>query len=394
MAENEDLSNSSSSSSSREDMHFFEGVEKLLEIWFEPNPSNKNADLRKIPRPMWDALLKTVRCEIISFTRNEQIDAYVLSESSMFVSKRRWILKTCGTTTPLQCLEPLLRLASEIAGYGEIEDLFYSRKNFKRPEMQVSPHRGFEEEVAFLDSFFEDGRAYSLGAINRDCWHLYTLSRGGGGSGNKRMLNNNNHHNMSNGCNALQTTHNMLTSSTKMNLIESLQLPDPDQTIEILMTDLDPKVMAVFTKDVCNTALEATQKSGIHKLIPGMAIDDYLFDPCGYSMNGVSKSCGKKYKEGCYMTIHITPEPDFSYVSFESNIASSSYGDLIARVIETFQPGKFIVTVFANKTSPAANVSRELEHLGTIDQWKRRDIQFSRFPTYDLTYAQYCKYPS
>lgn len=177
----------------------------------------------------------------------------------MFVSKRRWILKTCGTTTPLQCLEPLLRLASEIAGYGEIEDLFYSRKNFKRPEMQVSPHRGFEEEVAFLDSFFEDGRAYSLGAINRDCWHLYTLSRGGGGSGNKRMLNNNNHHNMSNGCNALQTTNNMLTSSTKMNLIESLQLPDPDQTIEILMTDLDPKVMAIFTKDVCNTALEATQ---------------------------------------------------------------------------------------------------------------------------------------
>lgn len=387
MAENEDLSNSSSSSSSSEDMHFFEGVEKLLEIWFEPNPSNKNADLRKIPRAMWDALLKTVRCEIISFTRNEQIDAYVLSESSMFVSKRRWILKTCGTTTPLQCLEPLLRLASEIAGYGEIEDLFYSRKNFKRPEMQVSPHRGFEEEVAFLDSFFEDGRAYSLGAINRDCWHLYTLSRGGGGSGNKRMLNNNNHHNISNGCNALQTTNNMLTSSTKMNLFESLQLPDPDQTIEILMTDLDPKVMAIFTKDVCNTALEATQKSGIHKLIPGMVIDDYLFDPCGYSMNGV-------FKSGGYMTIHITPEPDFSYVSFESNIASSSYGDLIARVIETFQPGKFIVTVFANKTSPAANVSRELEHLGTIDQWKRRDIQFSRFPTYDLTYAQYCKYPS
>lgn len=26
---------------------FFEGVEKLLEIWFAPNP---NADLRKIPR--------------------------------------------------------------------------------------------------------------------------------------------------------------------------------------------------------------------------------------------------------------------------------------------------------------------------------------------------------
>lgn len=31
-----------------------------------------------IRRSMWDALLKSVRCEIISFKRNEQIDAYVL----------------------------------------------------------------------------------------------------------------------------------------------------------------------------------------------------------------------------------------------------------------------------------------------------------------------------
>lgn len=56
----------------------------------------------------------------------------------MFVSKRRWILKTCGSTTPLQCLEPLLEMAKRIGGYSEIDDLFYSRKNFKRPELQVS----------------------------------------------------------------------------------------------------------------------------------------------------------------------------------------------------------------------------------------------------------------
>lgn len=49
------------------------------------------------------------------------------------------------------------------------------------------------------------------------------------------------------------------------------------------------------------------------------------------------------------MTIHITPEPGYSYVSFESNYAASSYSDLIERVINTFQPGKFVVTVFANK---------------------------------------------
>lgn len=84
----------------------------------------------------------------------------------MFVSRRRWILKTCGTTTTLQCLEPLLRMAEQIAGYTKVAELFYSRKNFKRPELQQSPHRGFEEEVAMLDTFFDDGRAYCLGSVS------------------------------------------------------------------------------------------------------------------------------------------------------------------------------------------------------------------------------------
>lgn len=41
MAESEVINNS---------VQFFEGVEKLLEIWFAPNEKNKMADLRKIPR--------------------------------------------------------------------------------------------------------------------------------------------------------------------------------------------------------------------------------------------------------------------------------------------------------------------------------------------------------
>ena len=69
--------------------------------------------------------------------------------------------------------------------------------------------------------------------------------------------------------------------------------------------------------------------SGIDKLIPGCLIDDYLFDPCGYSMNGLMRG-------GYYVTIHITPESEFSYVSFETNYPLASYSDLIARVIRTF----------------------------------------------------------
>jgi S-adenosylmethionine decarboxylase len=51
------------------------------------------------------------------------------------------------------------------------------------------------------------------------------------------------------------------------------------------------------------------------------------------------------------MTIHITPEPEFSYVSFETNAPQASYKEIIMRVVKCFRPGKFVLTVFANKVS-------------------------------------------
>lgn len=222
----------------------------------------------------------------------------------MFVSKRRWILKTCGTTTPLQCLEPLLKMAGRIAGYTEVEELFYSRKNFKRPELQVTPHRGFDEEVALLDSYFDGGRAYCLGAVNKDCWFLYTLSRRGTECHLQRRIDA-----LMNGDELLLGGEGSSSSSSDEEETFGEQLQkrsqdlsrdkdimvggfstDPDQTIEILMTELNPEVMAIFTKDVCVSGQEATEKSGINKILPGMKIDDYQFDPCGYSMNGIAKN--------------------------------------------------------------------------------------------------------
>jgi len=94
-----------------------------------------------------------------------------------------------------------------------------------------------------------------MGSPETDCWYLYTLIR------DKPMQDP----------------------------------PEPDQTLEILMTQLDPDVMSIFTRNVCSSADEATEKSGIDKLIPNMIIDDFLFEPCGYSMNGVSKNVSSKF---------------------------------------------------------------------------------------------------
>ncbi|CAL1269957.1 unnamed protein product [Larinioides sclopetarius] len=67
---------------------FFEGTEKLLEIWFgrRQESNSLNCDLRSIPRSTWEKILQIVKCTIISFKKNDYIDAYVL-RSIFYASK-------------------------------------------------------------------------------------------------------------------------------------------------------------------------------------------------------------------------------------------------------------------------------------------------------------------
>ena len=76
-------------------------------------------------------MLENVKCQVISMTRNARLDAYVLSESSMFISQRRFILKICGTTTPLECLNDILRLVQDYTGFDVIEVRFIFYKCFR-----------------------------------------------------------------------------------------------------------------------------------------------------------------------------------------------------------------------------------------------------------------------
>jgi S-adenosylmethionine decarboxylase len=76
---------------------------------------------------------------------NDHIDSYVLSESSLFVYSHKIILKTCGTTTLLMCLEPLIEYTTALG--MKIEWVAYTRKDFQRPGQQHFPHREPMEEV-------------------------------------------------------------------------------------------------------------------------------------------------------------------------------------------------------------------------------------------------------
>jgi S-adenosylmethionine decarboxylase len=98
----------------------FEGPEKLLEIWFSPSPSfsrfdgqgvdslstsltnsdseemsdestpatpnesqvnlslGYSQDLRTVDRSLWDSMLATVKCTVLSIVSNAHVDAYLL----------------------------------------------------------------------------------------------------------------------------------------------------------------------------------------------------------------------------------------------------------------------------------------------------------------------------
>lgn len=130
----------------QEPFNGFEGAEKLLEIWFE-NTNSSLTGLRSVDPAVWHDMLKLVQCQVLSTIKNEVVDAYLLSESSMFVYSNRLVLKTCGTTTLLHAVPRILEIAEEHCKLTKVDAIFYSRKSFLFPEQQSFPHGSWSEEV-------------------------------------------------------------------------------------------------------------------------------------------------------------------------------------------------------------------------------------------------------
>jgi len=59
-------------------------------------------------------------------------------------------------------------------------------------------------------------------------------------------------------------------------------------------------------------------------------------------------------EDSSYYTIHITPEPHCSYVSFECTLPLPDFTTLLQNVLETFRPKKFSVAIHADLTAPAS----------------------------------------
>ncbi|PKX96657.1 adenosylmethionine decarboxylase SPE2 [Aspergillus novofumigatus IBT 16806] len=417
----------------------FEGPEKLLEVWFSPSAQElgpaQPAGLKAVPEEIWKDMLDLVNCQVLSIVSSEDVDAYLLSESSMFVWPHKLILKTCGTTTLLSGLPRILEIAALFGGFPKSTApsrgisvaaapyrVFYSRKNFLFPDRQRGPHRSWRDEVRTMDKLFLNGSAYMIGKMNGEHWYLY-----------------------------LTEPHTMLTPPTspgaKTEFTETetkvlsvpqgaaLQADTEDETLEVLMTDLDEEnakqfylehatavaetryhnfdaeksdhvdVFSNTSSDISDldsegsrvlppeltteghalgtVVSEACGLSDVYpkEKYPDSRIDAYLFTPCGFSANG----------------------PHCSYASFETNVPHSQNGQttagIIKQVVDIFKPGRFSVTLFEAKPALsqiedewkeakylAARRTAKMEH---VEGYRRVDRIVHDLDGYELVFRYY-----
>jgi S-adenosylmethionine decarboxylase len=437
-------------------------------------------------------MLDLVNCKVLSVVESDHVDAYLLSESSMFVFPHKVVLKTCGTTTLLWGLSRLLEIAALNAGFPHVAAqpsrgvtaaatpyrVFYSRKNYLYPDQQRGPHRSWRDEVHYLDKRFQGGSAYMIGKMNGEHWYLYI-------TGPDTSLTP-----PATPDREISETETKFVSHPQRLLREQKSDEEGDETLEMLMTDLNEENARQFyledasavaegrffqkARDARKNAITSLgpiaeekndsiggstllnnpattrseesfdvfeQTSTDHSAVnsdeepltfpeeltteghtlgtvvsencglsdiyptskyPDARIDAYLFTPCGFSANGVIPAPGgtangsKKGSDAThYFTVHVTPEPQCSYASFETNVPAHQTGretaDVVEHVAGIFKPGRFSVTLFEAKPTEdvASKTAGKSKRMESIPGYRRVDRIVHNLDGYDLVFRYY-----
>ncbi len=255
----------------------FEGSEKKIEIISNP----QSQSLRKYS--FYPRLLKKAKTQIVNQFSNSYCDAFILSESSLFIWDHRLTLITCGKTT---LSSAVLYLAKQI-DKESIQALFFQRKNELFPLNQKT---SFEYDVIQLRRKFK-GKALRFGHLDEHHFFLFHLNQS--------------------------------------------YLPNPkDHTVEILMYDIQGELNTLFKSSL--EAEKIRSALGLESTFPGFTLQDHVFQPQGYSLNALK---GEEY-----YTIHVTPQEPGYYVSFETNMQNPSA--VLNKVIRLFRPLRFDVVAF------------------------------------------------
>lgn len=262
---------------------FFEGSEKKAEIIID---SNQFSLFDQFDDTFWQVLVAQCNAQILSSIENKHIKAYILSESSLFVWRDRVVILTCGITALVHSVKFLLdNLPNEI-----IQRVIYQRKNEYFAHAQLT---SFDEDCKTLAQQL-DGTAYRFGEM--DSHHNYIF----------HYQNNE----------------------------ESTTAKVDNSTYELLAYQISNAASLALTAHKLNKQ-DVRDFFHLETLLPGFTLDDFVFTPYGYSLNAL--------KNEQYFTIHVTPQVNSSYVSFQSNI---NLIEMAPRILQILQPTSFDLLSF------------------------------------------------
>ena len=258
---------------------FFEGTEKKFELVVDPElPS-----FREQGHSYWTDVARSAGADVLSRLSNDRCNAYLLSESSLFVFDHRVIMMTCGCSSLHHAVLEILDAVPE----QRVRTLVYKRKH------EIFPHdqpTSFFDDVRILNERLP-GRAYQFG--HEDEHHLYVF-----------------------------------------HLDRDRAIDTAGTTVELLMHGLGDGVGDNFRLSRRPTTHVVREATGVDRIIPGFEVDDHLFVPNGYSLNAI--------RDGEYFAVHVTPEEACSYASFETNHRFE--GDLepiLDRLLRIFRPRSY-----------------------------------------------------
>jgi S-adenosylmethionine decarboxylase len=276
-------------------MDLFEGTEKKLEIIFDGpiDGFRDNSDGR------WRQIVRTSGAEILNRISSPQLDAYLLSESSLFVWDDRVLMITCGSTRLAAAVPPMMAFVDP----RRVGHLFFERKNPIFPNGQPT---AFGDDVSILREYFQ-GQCIRLGAPSGD--HVYLFWSAG-----------------------------------------PTPPPVTDVTFQVLMHDLSEEASAAFSPTA--GLPENWRLDSLKGLYPFSMIDDHVFSPQGYSLNAIENQR--------YFTVHVTPQPEGSYASFETNQPMRTFESVIRQLIRIFNPARMSVLLTTSTDSDGAELHERI----------------------------------
>jgi S-adenosylmethionine decarboxylase len=250
---------------------FYEGTEKRLSI------ATKSVNLFDLAPHFWQQLVAQSGAEILSSIHTASVQAYLLSESSLFVWQDKILLITCGNT---QLVKAALFIQQQFSKQ-QINTLIFQRHQALQPLLQDS---SFEQDTLLLSAQFQGQQQHWDEDYKGDLFVFGEISP-----------------------DTFKTRNIYMFHGLRGDFAERLQKQGLDK--QAILSEL--KLTYFFAN---------------------LSVDHHSFEPTGYSLNAIC--------DADYLTIHLTPEQQSTYLSIETSFNDSRCAVFIEYLMHLFSPLK------------------------------------------------------